>query len=93
MFLVPEFNFFFVHYGDSSKYPNINLPGISSAVVILLAMKLAAREVEVRIPALTFFFFFFFFFFLQNIAAQRVETCQPPPLFAIKHTKKERKIK
>ena len=66
MFLVPEFIFFFIHYDDSYKYPNINLLGISSGVVILLAMKLAAREVEVRVPCRhwIFFYFLFYFFFL-----------------------------
>ena len=44
-----------MHYDDSWKYPNINLLGISSDVVILLAMKLAARKVEVRVPRSTFF--------------------------------------
>ena len=59
MFLVPEFIFFFIHYDDSYKYPNINLLGISSGVVILLAMKLAAREVEVRVPCRHLIFFLF----------------------------------
>ena len=63
MFLVPEFIFFFIHYDDSYKYPNINLLGISSGVVILLAMKLAAREVEVRVPCRHWIFFFIFFMF------------------------------
>ena len=63
MFLVPEFIFFFIHYDDSSKYPNINQLGISSGVVILLAMKLAAREVEVRVPCRHWIFFLFFFMF------------------------------
>ena len=59
MFLVPEFIFFFIHYDDNYKYPNINLLGISSDVVILLAMKLAAREVEVRVPCRHLIFFLF----------------------------------
>ena len=51
--------FFFIHYDDNYKYPNINLLGISSGVVILLAMKLAAREVEVRVPCRHLIFFLF----------------------------------